>query len=73
MLPIRRRGLRLVVGQAWLLRLEDRTLRINEARVITVVGKAFDHAPKDHSNRRTNFPGYAAWEIHPVMKIVFSD
>jgi hypothetical protein len=34
--------------------------------------KAFfdiNHAPADQSNRRTDLPGYAAWEIHPVMKI----
>jgi hypothetical protein len=24
---------------------------------------------KRRSNRRRNLPGYAAWEIHPVMKI----
>jgi hypothetical protein len=49
-----------------------RTLTINEAPVITVVGKAFwdiGHAPKDQSNRRSHLPGYAAWEIHPVMKL----
>jgi hypothetical protein len=47
-------------------------LAINEAPIIIVSGKAhFDigHAPKDQSNRRKNLPGYAAWEIHPVMKI----
>jgi hypothetical protein len=27
------------------------------------------HAPKDQSNRRSHLPGYAAWEIHPVMKL----
>ena len=40
--------------------------------IITVVGKAFwdiGHAPKDQSNRRKYMPGYAAWEIHPVMKL----
>jgi hypothetical protein len=50
----------------------ERTLKVSEVRVITVTGKAFfdvNHAPKDHSNRRTNLPGYAAWEIHPVMKM----
>jgi hypothetical protein len=26
------------------------------------------NAPKDQSNRRKNLP-YAAWEIHPVMKL----
>jgi hypothetical protein len=37
-----------------------------------VEGKAFfdiGHAPADHSNRRTDFQGYGAWEIHPVMKM----
>jgi hypothetical protein len=40
--------------------------------IITVIGKAFfdvGHAPADHSNRRTDLEGYAAWEIHPVMKL----
>jgi 3-hydroxyisobutyrate dehydrogenase/glyoxylate/succinic semialdehyde reductase len=27
------------------------------------------HAPADHSNRRTDLSRYAAWEIHPVMKV----
>jgi hypothetical protein len=27
------------------------------------------HAPADHGNRRTDLQGYAAWEIHPVMKM----
>jgi hypothetical protein len=27
------------------------------------------HAPADHGNRRTDLQGYAAWEIHPVMKL----
>jgi hypothetical protein len=40
--------------------------------MITVIGKAFfdiGHAPADHGNRRTELAGYAAWEIHPVMKL----
>jgi 2-keto-3-deoxy-L-rhamnonate aldolase RhmA len=40
--------------------------------VITVIGKAFfdiGHAPSDHSNWRTDLQGYAAWEIHPVMRL----
>jgi len=40
--------------------------------VITVGGKAFfdiRHAPKDQSSRRSHLPGYAAWEIHPVMAL----
>ena len=40
--------------------------------IVTVVGKAFfdvGHAPADHSNRRTDLQGYAAWEIHRVMKL----
>jgi hypothetical protein len=39
---------------------------------VTVIGKAFfdiGHAPADHSNRRTDLEGYAACEIHPVMKL----
>jgi len=48
-------------------------LTLNQAPVVTVTGKAFSdirHSLKDQSqNRRRNLPGYAAWEIHPVMKI----
>jgi hypothetical protein len=28
-----------------------------------------DHARKGQPNRRRHLPDYAAWEIHPVMKI----
>jgi hypothetical protein len=47
-------------------------LNVTNPPIITVVGKAFwdiGHAPKDQSNRRKYQPGYAAWEIHPVMKL----
>ena len=47
-------------------------LTINQAPVVTVIGKAFwdiGHAPKDQSNRRKYMPDYAVWEIHPVMKL----
>jgi hypothetical protein len=27
------------------------------------------HAPKDQSNHHKYMPEYAAWEIHPVMKL----
>ena len=53
-----------------------RTLNVIEAPIITVTGKAFwdiGHALKDQSNRRSHLPGYAAWEIHPVMKIEVTD
>ena len=49
-----------------------RKLKLSQPVIITVIGKAlFDigHAPADHSNRRTDLQGYAAWEIHPVMKL----
>jgi hypothetical protein len=49
-----------------------RKLKVNQPLIITVIGKAFfdiGHAPADHSNRRTGLQGYAAWEIHPVMKL----
>jgi hypothetical protein len=52
-----------------------RKLTITEPRIITVTGKAFfdiNHAPADQSNRRTDLQGYAAWEIHPVMKLEVS-
>ena len=47
-------------------------LTLRQTPVITVTGKAFfdvDHAPKDHSNRKTTPAGYAAWEVHPVMQL----
>ena len=47
-------------------------LKIANPPVVTIVGKAFwdiGHAAKDQSNRRSHQPGYAAWEIHPVMKL----
>ncbi len=47
-------------------------LKVIKPPIITVIGKAFwdiGHAPKDQSNRRSHLPGYAAWEIHPVMKL----
>jgi hypothetical protein len=49
-----------------------RKLKLTAPRTITVIGKAFfdiNHAPADQSNRRTDLQGYAAWEIHPVMKL----
>jgi hypothetical protein len=49
-----------------------RKLTIDQAPIVTVIGKAFfdlGHAPKDPSNRRSHLPGYAAWEIHPVMAL----
>jgi hypothetical protein len=50
----------------------DRKLKLIEAPIITVTGKAYwnvGHAPKDQSNKRSHLPDYAAWEIHPVMKL----
>jgi hypothetical protein len=50
----------------------DRKLKLIEAPIITLIGKAYwdvGHAPKDQSNRRSHLPGYAAWEIHPAMKL----
>ena len=49
-----------------------RKLKFPQPLIITVIGKAFfdvGHAPADHANRRTDLEGYAAWEIHPVMKL----
>jgi hypothetical protein len=49
-----------------------RKLKFAQPLVVTVVGKAFfdiGHAPADHGNRRTDLQGYAAYEIHPVMKL----
>jgi hypothetical protein len=51
-------------------------LTLNQTPVVTVTGKAFfdvGHSLKDQkSNRRSHLPGYAAWEIHPVMKLELS-
>jgi hypothetical protein len=48
-------------------------LNVIDPEIITVSGKAFfdvGHSLKDQkSNRRSHLPGYAAWEIHPVMKL----
>jgi hypothetical protein len=47
-------------------------LKVANPPIITVIGKAFwdtAHALKDQSNRRRYMPSYAAWEIHPVMKL----
>ena len=52
-----------------------RKSKLTQPQVITVIGKAFfdiGHAPADHSNRRTDLQGYAAWEIHPVMALTAS-
>jgi hypothetical protein len=49
-----------------------RKLKFRQPLIINVVGKAFfdvGHAPADHSNRRTDLEGYAAFELHPVMKL----
>jgi hypothetical protein len=48
-------------------------LNVTNPPIITVIGKAFfdiGHSLNDQSqNRRRNLPDYAAWEIHPVMKL----
>jgi hypothetical protein len=47
-------------------------LHISNPPIIKVTGKAFwdiGHAPANHSNRRTDLQDYAAWEIHPVLKL----
>ena len=47
-------------------------LNLSDPPIITVTGRAFfdiGHALKDQSNRRSHLPGYAAWEIHPVMTL----
>ena len=50
----------------------SKNLTVTGRHVTTVTGKAFydvDHAPKNRSNQRVGRfpPGYAVWEIHPVM------
>jgi hypothetical protein len=48
-------------------------LTLNQIPVITVTGKAFfdvGHSLKNQkSNRRSHLSGYAAWEIHPAIKL----
>ncbi len=48
-------------------------VNVTNPPIITVTGKAFfdvGHSLKDQkSNRRSHLPGYAAWEIHPVMNV----
>ena len=47
-------------------------LNVTDPPIITVIGKAYfdvGHASADQSNRRRDLQGYAAWEIHPVMKL----
>jgi hypothetical protein len=48
-------------------------LALNQTPVTTVTGKTFfyvAHSLKDQrANRRSHLPDYAAWEIHPVMKL----
>jgi len=50
-----------------------RKLNVTNPPIITVIGRAFfdiGHSLKDQSkNRRRYHPDYAAWEIHPVMKL----
>jgi hypothetical protein len=49
-----------------------RKVNVTDPPIITVVGKAFwdvGHAPTDQSNHRKYQPDYAAWEIHPAMKL----
>jgi hypothetical protein len=51
---------------------ESQRLEMRETHIITVTGRAFfdvDHAPADHSNRRTKPKKYAVWEIHPLMAL----
>jgi hypothetical protein len=51
---------------------ESQRLEMRETHIITVTGQAFfdvDHAPADHSNRRTKPNKYSVWEIHPVMAL----
>jgi len=53
------------------IKIDNRTLRGVARYQPAPAGGFFDvgHSLKDQSNRRTDLPGYAAWEIHPVMKI----
>ena len=47
-------------------------LNLSDPPIITVYRQSVlrhGHALKDQSNRRSHLPGYAAWEIHPVMTL----
>ena len=47
-------------------------LNLSDTPTVTVIGKAFfdiSRALQRQFNRRKHMPGYAAWEIHPVMKL----
>lgn len=49
-----------------------RKLTMNQEPVVTAIGKALWYdadASKDGSNRRKSLPGYAVWEIQPVIKL----
>jgi hypothetical protein len=50
-----------------------RKLKFRQPLILTVVGKAFfdvGHAPGQITQiGELNLEGYAAWEIHPVMKL----
>jgi hypothetical protein len=49
-------------------------MKHNKPLIITVTVKAFfdvGHAAKDQSTRRKYLPGYAAWEIQPLMKLEY--
>jgi hypothetical protein len=51
---------------------DNQRLEMREPHIITVTGQAFfdvDHAPADHSNRRSKTKKYSVWEIHPVMAL----
>src|SRR5262249_15926729 len=56
----------------FLFTLAVRKLPFGQSARSTVIGKALwdiGHAPADHSNHKRDLQGYAAWEIHPVMKL----
>ena len=51
---------------------DNQRLEMREPHIITVTGQAVfdvDHAPADHSNRRSKTKKYSVWEIHPVMAL----
>jgi hypothetical protein len=60
-------------GKTWEgMRKEVAKLRVNNAPVIRVIGKAFydaEHARGDTAGNRRAKGNAAVWEIHPVMKL----
>jgi predicted PurR-regulated permease PerM len=62
-------SLLVLIGKMLVSGLLQLTLSILIAFFLFRDGESAAESPADHSNRRTDLQGYAAWEIHPVMKL----